>query len=356
MWKSSSVLLATSTFLACGTAGDSFHDASVLAFSIQDEVSPSRIDEDKRQISVRAKSKTALRASMITQLVLSSQAKASIKKGDILDLSQTHAFTVTAEDGTEREWNIIGGVGPWNDGGPNGAGGAPNPDDEDELDPDCPTRVVTYALSGVFEITNTPLGGAGDGTKNVGPGKIQLRFINKKKGPAEVRVLSYEMKQQFTVSPPLTSVRTDVQVQAGPDICGLAQGHLEEHVVQWAECDYGPAPPHGETKWGSENIVGGPGCLNGYHSTGLIECSGIGCGASGVDFPINQDETYAQPLNWFEFNEDLSQFTMTGAGAPAINKDRPGVELPSVQPSRTWLALTGTELESSCEPLPSECQ
>lgn len=341
-------MLIGSVSLACGTPGDAFSEAEVLAFAVEGELKPSRIDRAQKRIDVTMKSQVALQAAVLEKLEISSRAEASIRIGDSLDLSDRVRFTVEAENGVSAEWIVQGAVGKVEGDGDDdedpsiGAGGAGA----------CDSEVLSYQLSGSFEITDTALG-AGDGVHTVGPGALKLRLTKLSDGSVEARLLSYEMTQQFTAGNSLARVRTDNQIDAGPKECGLALGTLKKDVIEWAACDYGSAPPLGTKSWSWSDVVGGPGCMNGYHTKGRIECSGAFCGAAGVDFPLDVDETYPQPLNHFEFSSDKRSFEMKDRGAPQINAGRGGVEVPSSEPSRTWLGLQGTLLSRSCEPAPT---
>lgn len=341
MWKLWSIVVALAVALvACDTPGEAFGEADVLSFAIEGELAPSKIDRRSRRIEVTLEDDSR-GAATVARLTLSSKAKSTLEEGDVLDLRASHAFTVTAENGENLEWEVLAqSDDPGGAGGQGGAGGG------------CPSRLVTYRLTGRFEITDTPLG-AGNAVREVGPGELELRITDVEGEASRVELISYQLTQHFVVDSAGVSVRTATETRAARDVCGLARGELERRLLTWGVCDYGPAPPHGTTDWGMSDVVGGPGCLNGYHVEGRIECSGLFCGASGVDFPLVLDEIYPQPLNSFEFSQDLETFSMEGLGAPALNAGRPGVELPSSQPSRTWLSLTGARTSTVCEEPPS---
>lgn len=349
--------------LASGCYGEgrfgTFDQAEVLTFAMAGEVTPSLIMSDSHRIEVTLGEEANLEQVEVQTLTLSSLSTASIAVEDLLDLREDFVFEVRAEDGTRSDWTIVteqrtpstgsGGSGDFGEGGAGGEAGG----DGDEPD-SCPSTVATYQLTGTFQLTNTP-GGLGDGVFPVGPGDLRVRYVPSGPGSGTMYILSYLMPQKFQVNAPGATTINDSSAQAGPDACGLAVGSLDGTVVNWRSCDYGPAPPLGTTSWGSSDIVGGEGCLNQYSVTGTVTCSGAFCAASGVDFPINLNELYPQPLNSFVFSEDFTTFTMKNLGAPPSNPGVPGVELPNKEPSRSWIGLDGTLVEQACEPLPNDC-
>ena len=120
-------------------------------------------------------------------------------------------------------------------------------------------------------------------------------------------------------------VETDVDITAGPDDCGVAQGTRTSSVVAWT------TP------------------VAGYHSLGTVTCnaSELLCAAAGlpVGEPVPQDSTHDQPLMEFLFPgaDDFSSFTMAE------------IEVPNDDAGDTFLRLEGTQVRRSCVPAPSNC-
>jgi hypothetical protein len=180
----------------------------------------------------------------------------------------------------------------------------------------CEAWLIEYDLDGSeFEIRNTPFG-AGDAVNAVGPGQLQLLFPGDEAGPkeGEVRLIKYTLQMQFDVA----MVETDVEINAGPDDCGVALGARTATVVAWS------TP------------------MRGAHSQGTITCrdSEFICGAANLpkDMPVTQDTTVDQPLEAFDFGaaQGFSAFTMAE------------VEVPNDQAGDTFLRLQGAESTRRC--------
>jgi len=158
---------------------------------------------------------------------------------------------------------------------------------------------ITYDLTGSeFELSGTPLG-AGDQVNTVmepydqddhiGPGEFLLYFEDVDGAPGGLSTMvSYTMVVNFVVDG-ATTVTTDISGQAGPEECGVTQGLLNGNTIAWA-------PPQ---------IVD-------YTTMGTVLCEGALCGAGGLPNgdPVSMDGTSNQPLNNFEFADDVSGFTM----------------------------------------------
>ncbi len=342
-WKLSPLVLLLSACLDESYFGQ-FDQAEVLGFSVEGESAPAQIlnDEGVIQVSLPATDDTAL--AIITSLTVSSLATASAQVGDEIDLSSPFDLVVTAEDGTTRHFSIERAGSSAGMGGETSMGGGGNTD--------CPSAIATYSITGLFEVSDTPAN-AGNGEFTIGPGTLTLRAVADGWGSYRVTILEYALPQYFVVDAPGAITTTDLQVTTRYDACGLAVGTLSGSSLVWDNCDYGPAPPHGTTKWTPQDILGGPGCLDGYHVLGTVTCSGAFCSASGVDFPLSVDDTYPQPLNTFTFTDDLSTFSMRAQGGPSQGQGHNGVEVPSSEPSRTWLGLDGTLIDVTCEPPPA---
>lgn len=326
-----------------------FDQSKVLTISFEGETAPSQIDSGDAVIQVTFAHDTNLAEVKLATLTVSSLAKASVSPGQTMNLRDEPFLLVTAEDGSTTNWQIEADLlaPPGQGGGSPGLGGSGGEGGE------CESYVLTYQLTGTFSLTDTP-GGLGNGVFSVGPGELSLRLVpTGADGEAEATLLSYRMPQYFVVEAPGAVTTNDSEATAGPHECGLALGQLKGNTVSWAECDYGPSPPQGSTAWAPNDVVGGPGCIQGYQVKGSVTCTGSFCSVSGVDFPIVLDDDYPQPLNSFQFGPSFSTLSMRGIGAPPGNAGYDGVELPNVEPSRSWLGLDGTLVSQICQPLPS---
>lgn len=328
-----------------------FDQSEVITLSFENEVSPSQINSEDSSIEVTLPADTDLTEVELATLTVSSLAQASATPGEVMDLSNDPVIVVTAENGSFTTWEIEAKLldPPGQGGGSPGLGGAGG------AGGDCESYVLTYQLTGTFSITDTP-GALGDGVFTVGPGELSLRLTpTGQDGEADARLLSYQMPQYFVVNAPGAVTTNESEAKAGPDECGLAQGQLSGNTVSWAACDYGPTPPQGSTAWGPTDVVGGPGCVQGYKVNGTVTCAGTFCQASGVDFPIELADNYPQPFNSFQFGPSFSTLSMRGIGGPPSGDGYDAVELPNVEPSRSWIALDGTLLSQSCEAAP-QCE
>lgn len=343
VWKLSPLVLVVASCLDESHFGE-FDQAEVLGFSVDGEIAPAQILADEGVVQVSLPDTEDAAQATITSLTVSSLASASQQVGDVIDLSDTFELIVTAEDGKSRTWSIERADSGGGMGGDTSMGGGGNGD--------CAAPVATYSITGLFEVSDTPAN-AGNGEFTIGPGTLKLRAAPDGWGAYRVTILEYALPQYFVVDAPGAKTTTDLQVKTRHDACGLAVGTLSGTTLVWDNCDYGPAPPHGTTQWTPQDVVGGPGCLDGYHVQGTVTCSGAFCAASGVDFPLAVDDTYPQPLNTFVFTHDLATFSMRAQGGPAQGQGHNGVEVPSSEPSRTWLGLDGTLIDASCEPPPA---
>lgn len=187
----------------------------------------------------------------------------------------------------------------------------------------CDSWLIEYALmDSKFEIRNTPFN-AGDAVNAIGPGRVRLRFSGDDSGPkpGPVLLLEYAMKMQFEVA----MVATDINVQAGPDDCGVAMGTRTSSSVTW----------------------GSP--IVGYHSAGTVTCmaSEFLCGAAGLplNMAVSKDTTTNQDLSPFVFPsaDDFGAFTMSE------------VEVPNEDPGDTFLSFSGVEVSRRCAAIPPNC-
>jgi hypothetical protein len=185
----------------------------------------------------------------------------------------------------------------------------------------CAAWDVEYALSANLTIRDTKMG-AGDGTHPIGPGSLTLRFEGPAVGPGPVKMLAYQMTEQFTVNATAmfwkTSVTTDAKSVATPDACGIvAEGRLQGRTLAWS------TP------------------VRGYRTDGTLSCSGSMCGKFGAP-PPGKSELHdpPQPVQFaaFEFAPNLETFTMA---ATQVAKS----ESPS---QTTYVGLAGREVKRTC--------
>ncbi|MFV8753840.1 hypothetical protein ACNOYE_25120 [Nannocystaceae bacterium ST9] len=163
----------------------------------------------------------------------------------------------------------------------------------------CQVWEITYDLTdSEFEISDTPFG-AGDQVNvvaepyddddHIGPGTMVLRFQDVGGEPGgQAFVSAYDMDINFVVSG-ATTVTTDLSATAGPSDCGLATGPLANDSVAWAPAE-----------------------IADVHTMGTILCEGNLCMLGGLPngMPVPVDDTAAQATNPFDFNADLTTFSM----------------------------------------------
>jgi hypothetical protein len=189
-------------------------------------------------------------------------------------------------------------------------------------DPPCNTWEVEYSLSAVVKLSDTAMG-AGDGTHNIGPGKVVLDYDNVSGQPGgHVKLMTYEMTDQFTVSAHFlgvgTTVVNDTKTRTTPNVCGVsAEGTLTDRTLRWS------------TLW------------NGIHTDGHVNCQGSMCGRFGAP-PSGQSDVHnpAHPAQFksFDFGPDGKTFHMDYA-----------VTSRSTSPSQTSsITFNGRETRRSC--------
>jgi hypothetical protein len=178
--------------------------------------------------------------------------------------------------------------------------GDPTTGDGDGDPGDCQVWEITYDLTdSEFEIADTQAGAGDqvnvveepyDGDETVGPGKFVLQFADVDGAPGgQAFMHAYDMTLDFTVNAPGATVETDLQTDAGPVECGITSGVLDGSSLTWS-----------------------PSAIVDLHTVGQILCNGLFCGAGGLPNgdPVAQDNTSDMPLSSFEFDGDLSGFTM----------------------------------------------
>ncbi len=161
----------------------------------------------------------------------------------------------------------------------------------------CDAWEIDYQLIGGtrLRVSETTMG-AGDGTYDVGPGEVKLRFGDEGGKPAAgaVELLKLEVVTKFTVESKVvglkTTVRTDAVAKNTPGKCGvIARGTLTGNRVTWQ------------------------GSAEGYRSDGKLFCEGVMCGKMGAppagESPVKMGP-YPVHYQPFSFGADLKRFTM----------------------------------------------
>jgi len=190
-----------------------------------------------------------------------------------------------------------------------------------EPTPTCSAWEVEYALSANLTLRDTIMG-AGDGTYVIGPGTTVLRFEGPSVGPGPARMLSYGMKEQFTIHSKAlfwkASVYTDTRTKATPDACSIAaEGIVNGRTLRWT------TP------------------VRGYHTDGTLTCEGSLCGQFGAP-PAGKSELHHPPrpvpFSAFQFTPDMKAFSMV---ATQVTKTE--------SPKQTgYLGLAGREMKRTC--------
>lgn len=128
----------------------------------------------------------------------------------------------------------------------------------------CSPWTSEYALSARLRLQDTPFG-AGDGTYDIGPGRLVLRFYSSPApgAPARVELLTYEMRDHFVVESHVlffkAKVTTRTETRVTPDAKGTAAvGALVGKELRWS------------TR------------ISGYRTDGTLTCEGSGCGLPGA--------------------------------------------------------------------------
>jgi hypothetical protein len=164
----------------------------------------------------------------------------------------------------------------------------------------CQVWQITYDLSdSEFEISGTPLG-AGDQVNTVveddqddeeiGPGTMVLYFEDMGGTPGGMAwIASYDMDSNFVVASAGATVTTDLVISGEPAGCALAEGTLD----------------NGEVAWSNDEMAD-------THTMGTILCMGNFCMLGGLPngMAVPVDEVGPQAVSPFQFEDDLSAFTM----------------------------------------------
>ncbi len=220
------------------------------------------------------------------------------------------------------------------------------------------TCVLTYDLTGTFEITGTPQG-LGDDVYTVEPGTVVVRVPSSdgsSPGDGAAEVLCFDIRQRFgTTLNVFTSTRA-YAVSATGD--AVATGTLTGDTIAWDTCT--PSASYcGDDPWTPDDTATGPGCLASYVSVGDVFC-GIGplCTVGLLQEGHNpQDETWAQLIHPFVFAGGTDGFDTVAMAGPETPDDTCGMEadwvdaavqIPNRSPGRTWLSFSGTLASMDC--------
>ena len=172
---------------------------------------------------------------------------------------------------------------------------------------------VEYVLSGELTLSDTPMG-RGNGTYEIGPGSMVLRFEG-----SNVTMISYRMRESFSVRAKTvgftTTVSTDATSTATGEGCAIVRGTFDGRTIHWL------TP------------------LAGYRTDGTVTCSGSFCGSFGTP-PRGSTPLHIGPapqrFSDFVFSADRATFTM--ARTPAAKTDMPK--------QSSAVAMTGREVSS----------
>ncbi|MFT7621418.1 MAG: hypothetical protein ACI9WU_000581 [Myxococcota bacterium] len=230
----------------------------------------------------------------------------------------------------------------------------------------APTVVVTYSMTGQFEIKETPLG-AGNGTFDVGvcpwtcvdpggsdclpgnqpacaTGEISFRFTEDpnnagQPGNGPAQLISWRFPQVMYQSSAGLKITTNVLQTVALNGCGAATGTLNGTTLSWGGCTKNDF--NGTKSWKPSDGANGVGCLNGFTTQGNVYCkddaifAGCGDGALG-DGDNAQGNDYNQPLNTFEFAGGFGSFSMPDQ-----------TQIPNdAGNSSTWLKVNGNAVVS----------
>lgn len=245
---------------------------------------------------------------------------------------------------------------------------------------DCEPSTLCTAVYNVVttsHVTRTPFG-AGDGEYDQAQSQLVLRYEAELDSTVpmdggRVDLLHLWYFTQVDVQTPV-AVRTEVMNYTGtcnghesfdaedltamPSTCNesaddvsvaFAQGRWHASVevdgetqterVVWASCT--PPEQYGSTVAGayqSEHEAVGPGCLNRFNNAGNIHCTGSLCSAGNLQSGNNlQNNIYNQPLEAFFLRDGGQQVELRQT------------HVPSVQPTVSYLSLTGERMLLSCD-------
>ncbi|HEY6561871.1 MAG TPA: hypothetical protein VI072_31600 [Polyangiaceae bacterium] len=188
--------------------------------------------------------------------------------------------------------------------------------------PACTAWEVDYRVDGKLRLSETPLDAA-NGTYDIGPGAMTLRFENDRGRPSgKVALLAYRMRESYRVKMRAlftnTMLATDAQTRIAPEGCAVAaEGALVDTTVRWQSA------------------------VAGYRTIGSVTCTGFLCGKPGVPAE-GKSELVIEPasvrLQELVLGKGLKTLSMDFAFVAEVRKPKQAVEL----------ALRGSELRRRC--------
>jgi hypothetical protein len=185
----------------------------------------------------------------------------------------------------------------------------------------CDTYEVEYTLAANFQIADTFMG-AGNGVFPTGPGRVVLRWSHPARDQVAVEMLSYELRQPFTMSTHAllwsATLVSDTTAHATADARGIVTtGSQQGRTIRWDRP------------------------LNGYHVDGTLTCDGSLCGKFGAP-PAGITGVHIPPkgvaFKPFELSADGKTFTM----------DYVVVDRADSPKQTTLVALAGREVRRTC--------
>ena len=247
---------------------------------------------------------------------------------------------------------------------------------------------LVYQLDGRFQITATPLAmGDTKGGENEFD-KRGLLVVDLPEADGSVAasgsasVDCFELDQVITVSGPVT-VATAVYASFTGGEGGegelITDGDSGDARLAFDDCVYDRnwfmRDEEGkerslQSRFTPADVIEGPGCLHGYQSVGSVFCQGSPtlCSAGLLEQGSNgHDDEWSQPWNDLHFGEGFATVELAGTEAILVDgEDEPvpvcqgsplgssckgeeAVEIPSANPSRTWLSFTGALISNSCD-------
>ncbi len=220
------------------------------------------------------------------------------------------------------------------------------------------SQLVTYALSGVYELTET---GGGDGTWEL-PGtaarsggtplvthpapNLVLRLHS---DGVHVSLISFDLPHNVKQSAGGMDFYSNVLHTIPANVCGAASGAISNSILTWDVCN--TPSSYGTKDWDakkSNQNPSGPGCASDWGDVGNVWCSGssLMCGFGGFK---SGDNAVSRPPVW---NQPLSRFVFTSGELKHFTAEL--FDVPNDKPGRSRISLTGTEVSRTTESTP-EC-
>jgi hypothetical protein len=198
----------------------------------------------------------------------------------------------------------------------------------------CASWVVEYVLSpgSQLKIEGTPFG-AGNGTFNIGPGRLKLRLSSRHGKPAlkgKVEVVSYTMRAHVPVTTKVLGMRTtvtsDTATHVEKDRCGrVAKGLFKGTQLLWT------TP------------------FRRYRTDGTITCRGPLCGRFGAP-PEGRSEVHIPPRP-----VRLMPLTFKAGDPKHFTSTFYLMDKTKSPPSKNYMRLVGHEVARSCEKTKHVC-